>query len=715
MHKHRSNRCPSTSPAACRTGWAVRAEVAGIAVALLLFGPAGCSSGSSNAAAGATSAGGKSGVSAGQGGGAGQSGSSASGGNTGMTGAGGFCTAGGTGGATAGAGGSSGQTRTGGSGTTDGGASAGGAGGGAGTGGKAGTAGSGTAGAQGGMGGGAGTGGAGGGANSAGAGGKGGSSGGAGAGGIVSAGATVGAGGNKAGASGSAGTGGLAGVAGGTPSGGSTQNTGGAGGTSGAVQDPEDLKRAFAEYRFGMFIHFGMNTFSNDGAKDLPNQDPSLFNPTNLDPGQWIDAAVSAKMKFAVLTTKHHDGFLLWDSATTDYDVGNAKVPTAGHVDVVKLFVDACRARGVAPGLYFSIQDRSTAGLGASGWSVTNERMPQTLIDYVKAQIKELLTNYGYIPFFVTDGWAWSMGMTIMPYQDIREYMYQISPNTLFCEHQGQQVPWHDDIVYYEEPKGGAFSPAGNILASWQSQKMGHAWFWTPPDAGYAGPAVSDYVTKHLADLEPKYTNYAPDFGPNRQGLLEDAVVAQLKAVGAAWSPNLSRPPLPTQPPHLNHVLTAVNATASSTASGSKALNAVDGINDGGFTTYYTETVWESAAAAPQSLTIDLGKTYSGIDMLSYQPPQIAPQQASQDFTGRITGYAISYSTDGTTFSPVTLKTGYDGTWQWGATQLAGWASAEFNAVTARYVKLQATSATGNNVKINEVDVGGRLVAPTAN
>jgi hypothetical protein len=63
----------------------------------------------------------------------------------------------------------------------------------------------------------------------------------------------------------------------------------------------------------------------------------------------------------------------------------------------------------------------------------------------------------------------------------------------------------------------------------------------------------------------------------------------------------------------------------------------------------------------------------------------------------------------------VTLKTGYDGTWQWGAAQLAGWASAEFNPVTARYVRLQATSATGSDVKINEVDVGGRLVAPTAN
>jgi alpha-L-fucosidase len=536
-----------------------------------------------------------------------------------------------------------------------------------------------------------------------------------GSGGVVgSGGAAAGGAGGKAGSGGSTGTGGLPGVTGGTQGAGGTQGTG-TGGTSGAIQDPEELKRAFAEYRFGMFLHFGMNTFSNDGAKDLPNQDPSLFNPTKLDPGQWIDAAVSAKMKFAVLTTKHHDGFLLWDSATTDYDVGNAKVPAAGHVDVVKLFVDACRARGVAPGLYFSIQDRSTPGLGASGWTVTNERMPQNLIDYVKAQIKELLTNYGFIPFFVTDGWAWSMGMTIMPYQDIREYVYQISPNTLYCEHQGQQIPWHDDIVYYEEPKGGAWSPAGNILASWQSQKMGHAWFWTPPDAGDAGPAVSDYVTKHLADLEPKYTNYAPDFGPNRDGLLEAAMVASLKAVGAAWSPNMSRPPLPAQPPHLNHVITAVNATASSSASGSKAVNAIDGINDGGFTDHYTETVWQSAAAAPQSLTIDLGKTYSGIDMLSYQPPQIAPQQASQDFTGRITGYSISYSTDGTTFSPATLKTGYDGTWSWGATQLAGWASAEFNAVTARYIKLQANSATGNNVKINEVDVGGRLVAPVAN
>lgn len=645
--------------------------MAGISLALVGVGVAGCNSSTSQTAA-------SGGASTGTGGAVGNGGAFSTGGVAASGGAGtSIATGGVTGAGGSGVAGSPSAT-----------------GGGAVTGGVASAGGSGTTVSQGGALGGA-----------TGTGGKGGSGGISASAGTTNGGATSGAGG-KAGPDGGPGMGGTTSVGG---------AAGGATGTGGAIQDPEDLKRAFAEYRFGMFLHFGMNTFSNDGAKDLPNQDPSLFNPTNLDPGQWIDAAVSAKMKFAVLTTKHHDGFLLWDSATTDYDVGNAKVPAAGHVDVVKLFVDACRARGVAPGLYFSIQDRSTAGLGASGWSVTNERMPRALIDYVKAQIKELLTNYGFIPFFVTDGWAWSMGMTIMPYQEIREYIYQLSPNTLYCEHQGQQIPWHDDIVYYEEPKGGAWSPAGNVLASWQSQKMGHAWFWTPPDAGDAGPAVSDFVTTHLADLEPKYTNYAPDFGPNRQGLLEAAVVTKLKAVGAAWSPNTSRSPLPTQPPHLNHVLTAVNATASSTASGSKAVNAIDGINDGGFTDHYTETVWQSAAAAPQSLTIDLGVTYSGIDMLSYQPPQIAPQQATKDTTGRITGYNISYSTDGTTFTPATLKTSYDGTWKWSDTQLAGWASTEFQAVRARYIRLEATSATGNNVKINEVDVGGRLVSPTAN
>ncbi|MDP9150653.1 MAG: alpha-L-fucosidase, partial [Myxococcota bacterium] len=503
--------------------------------------------------------------------------------------------------------------------------------------------------------------------------------------------------------------------------GGTSDGAGSGAAADGGATSQEALKQAFAELRFGMFLHFGMNTFSNDAAKDLVDvvNYPPLFNPTKLDPGQWMDAAKSAGMKFAVLTTKHHDGFLLWDSATTTYDVGNPAVPPAGHVDVVKLFVDACRARGIMPGLYFSIQDRSVAGLhgtdgnpNAASWNATTLRMPQASIDYVKAQITELLTKYGHIPFFVTDGWSWSMGNTIMPMQEIRELVYSISPGTLYSEHQGQQIPWHDDVVYFEEPKGGAWAPVGNTLASWQSQKFGHAWFWTPPDVGYVGLSLMNITQTHLADLEPKYCNFAPDFGPNRQGLLEPAAVSLLGQVGQTWKPNLARAPLPAQPPHLDHLITAVGATATSSAAGSDPRNAIDGINDGGFTDHYTETVWQSAAGAPQAITLDLGGTYRNLEMLTYMPPQIAPQQLTKDASGRITGYVISYSVDGTTFNPVTLRSGYDGTWSWDPAVLAGWRWALFSPVQARYMRLEATSATGGTVKINEVDVGGSALTP---
>src|SRR3954454_22136096 len=80
------------------------------------------------------------------------------------------------------------------------------------------------------------------------------------------------------------------------------------------------LQRRFADWRFGMFIHFNMGTFHDVEWVD-PFQDPMSFNPTALDCGQWADAAKAAGMKFAVLTAKHHDGFCLWPSKYTSYGV----------------------------------------------------------------------------------------------------------------------------------------------------------------------------------------------------------------------------------------------------------------------------------------------------------------------------------------------------------------------------------------------------------
>ena len=100
------------------------------------------------------------------------------------------------------------------------------------------------------------------------------------------------------------------------------------------AQTIEDIQREFIDLRFGAFFHFGIRTFTS-GKWGEAEQDTSKFNPTELDCEQWADALVSAKMKFGILTTKHHDGFCLWDSKFTENDV--ASIPWGnGQRDIVK-------------------------------------------------------------------------------------------------------------------------------------------------------------------------------------------------------------------------------------------------------------------------------------------------------------------------------------------------------------------------------------------
>jgi alpha-L-fucosidase len=101
----------------------------------------------------------------------------------------------------------------------------------------------------------------------------------------------------------------------------------------------ELLQRRFTDWRFGMFLHFNMGTFHDAEWVD-PNQDPLSFAPSDLDCGQWADAAKAAGMRFAVLTVKHHDGFCLWPSKHTAYDV----MSSSYRHDVVREYVDAFRA-----------------------------------------------------------------------------------------------------------------------------------------------------------------------------------------------------------------------------------------------------------------------------------------------------------------------------------------------------------------------------------
>ena len=474
------------------------------------------------------------------------------------------------------------------------------------------------------------------------------------------------------------------------------------------------------EQRFGMFIHYNMNTYKPGWAEN--RVDPKTFAPPSGDchtfTDQWAKAAKSAGMKFGILTTKHHDGFAIWPSkavpptsspyGTVAYTIAQSAVPT---MDVVKCYVDSFRAQGLDPNLYFSIWDPNN-GIGSQAGHNTDPGPVDWNVvgTYITAQITELLTNYGNIPVFVFDGYAWLTGHQQVPYQKIRALVRQLQPNTIIVDHDGA-VPWEVDMEYFEEPLGVTV-PSGNTTAGAQGQTIAKDknWFWRSTQAAAGYMSASD-IAKEIKNTESNYTNFILDCPPNLQGLLEDPVVTALGQVPQYWTPNTARAPLPQQLPKIEVPLTPVSATATS---GSAAL-AIDGYNDsikGVNNTMHSsqgESLWASTGSLPQSVTLNLGKSYDNIDMLEY-----LPQRNTGTTVGNITSYKVYVSTDGATFTQVAT-----GTWP-ADSKNGGLLSAQrvqFPAQTAQYVRLEATAVAGGGTSaiIGELAVGSSgLTGPSS-
>jgi alpha-L-fucosidase len=155
---------------------------------------------------------------------------------------------------------------------------------------------------------------------------------------------------------------------------------------------PSPAQLAWQRDELAMFIHFGVNTFSDREWGD-GKESPSIFNPANLDARQWARAAKQAGFRAMILTAKHHDGFCLWPTRTTKHSVA-ASPFRGGSGDVVREFVNACRAEGLRPGLYLSPWDRNHPTYGDS----------DKYNDVYHAQLTELLTNYGQLAEVWFDG-----------------------------------------------------------------------------------------------------------------------------------------------------------------------------------------------------------------------------------------------------------------------------------------------------------------------
>lgn len=347
------------------------------------------------------------------------------------------------------------------------------------------------------------------------------------------------------------------------------------------------LQQQFVDLRFGMFIHFNIPTFVNQDWPD-PDASPSLFNPRKLDCSQWAKAAKSANMSYGCLTTKHHSGFCIWDTKTTGYNVMNSPLKK----DVVREYVNAFRAQGLKVFLYYSILD--------THHKIRPGHITQADIEMIKAQLTELLTNYGEITALIIDGWdaPWSrISYDDVPFEEIYRLIKSLQPNCLVMDLNSAKYPpellFYTDIKSYEQGAGQHISKEHNKLPALSCLPLNSAWFWKTsfPTDPVKDPAM--LIREDIVPFNEAYCNFILNVAPNRDGLIDDNALAALKEIGKNWK---NSGPVATIPPTDAPVIsTNLAKKQPSNASWSNDMMIMDFGNDDNF-----RTAWESNTEVKQ-------------------------------------------------------------------------------------------------------------------
>ena len=243
---------------------------------------------------------------------------------------------------------------------------------------------------------------------------------------------------------------------------------------------PSSAQMEWHEMEQNAFIHFTTNTFT-DLEWGFGDEDPSIFNPKDLDADQWITTLKAAGFKAAILTCKHHDGFCLWPSAFTEHDIA-ASPWRNGKGDLVREVADACRRHGLKFGVYLSPWDRNHADYG---------RPPY--VDYYRNQLKEVFGRYGPVFEMWFDGANGGTG-----YYGGANEKRTIAGSTYY------EWPETLELVRGMEPEVLFFSDAGPGVR-WVGNERGVAgetnWNSITPDTLFAGkPGIQELLNRGHPD-----------------------------------------------------------------------------------------------------------------------------------------------------------------------------------------------------------------------
>jgi len=292
-----------------------------------------------------------------------------------------------------------------------------------------------------------------------------------------------------------------------------------------ATRSVKELQEDFLKLKFGMFIHFNLETFK--GVQWVAGyHSPADFAPGGkIDTDAWADAAKSAGMKYAVLTVKHVSGFCLWDSKYTTYDVMNPDCPY--KQDLVAQFVKSFTSRGLKVGLYYCWRH---PGFGAEYKVLPPECDPakHTMaeqIDFQKKQITELVEKYPEAFYIWNDG----LDPDIMPAEQATEFIRGLRPGLIasgnWWDWGKKGMPYLDVAV--TETKHFGQRHLDSKITGETCWCLENSWF----NDG-SGPKTAADIVKQLQTANGHNANFLLNVGPDKRGRFQDNSVKVLAEIG---------------------------------------------------------------------------------------------------------------------------------------------------------------------------------------